>query len=276
LATFVQLREAQHRRNEPLTRGLAEQALGNELAARPPVAFQREQRQIVLGARIALLGGLFEQRRAFFAIPLYALAGPVHQPERHLRRRIPLFGSFLVPARCCPQVFLDAVTVGVKDAKAERGGGAALVGSALIPPPGLFVVAFAANPARTNQPGIGLRVDDSLLGGRPAPAQRLGRFLRHVEAVRKEKLAIVLGRFAVALGGHPVPSRDARRVLGVASQVEQAELVLRFGMILLRSSPIIESRVGEVGKDPMAAGIEQPQTIVCFGIPRRGGGRPRL
>ena len=220
LAGFIQLGEAGYGRYEILPRGLAQQGFGGALVARPAGAFQSEQRQIVLGARVALLGGFAEPFRRFVDVAIDALAGKVHQPERHLRRRIAFFCRFLVPAGRGREILLQPVTVGVEDAEAELGSGAALSGGARIPVPGRLIIVLATDPARVNQPGIGLRVGDPLLGRRPAPTQRLGPVLRDLEPVWKEQRSIVVGGLGVALGGGTIPSRKARRLRAVAVKMQ--------------------------------------------------------
>ena len=149
---------------------------------------------------------------ALSAVAIDALAGKVHQPERHLRRRIAFFCRFLVPASGGRKVLLHPVTIGVEDAEPELGSGAALSGGERIPVPSFLIIVLATDPPRVNQPGIGLRVGDPLLGRRPAPTQRLGRVLRDVEPVRKEQCSIVVGGLGVALGRGTIPSRKARRL----------------------------------------------------------------
>src|SRR5690348_531694 len=96
------------------------------------------------------------------------------------------------------------MTIGVEDAKTQLAGGTALLSGELVPPPGLHIIPLAADAARIDQPSIVLRFGMALLGGRPAPAQRLGRVLRHLEAVRKEELSIAFGGCLVAFDSRSV------------------------------------------------------------------------
>ena len=123
-----------------------------------------------------------------------------------MRRGIALLGGFLVPARGNGEVLFHPVTVGVEDAEAELGNGAALSSGKRVPAPRFLIIPLAADPPRVNQPGIGLRIGDPLLGGRTAPAQRFGRVICDLEPVWKEQRSIVVGGLGVALGGDPIPS----------------------------------------------------------------------
>ena len=96
------------------------------------------------------------------------------------------------------------MTISVEDAKTQLAGGTTLLSGELVPPPGLHIIRFATNATRIDQPGVGLRFGMPLLGGCPAPAQRLGRILRHLKAVRKEELPIVFGGCLVAFGSRSV------------------------------------------------------------------------
>ncbi len=254
-----------------MSRSLAQQGFGGALVARPAVAFQSEQRQIVLGARIALLGGFAEPFRRFVDVAIDALARKAHQPERHLRSGIALLGSLLVPDGGGRKIRLHPVTVGVEDAESEFGSAAALGSGERVPVASFLIIALAADPARVNQPGIGLCVGEPLLGSRPAPAQCLGRILWDVEPVRKEKRSIVVGGLGVVLGGGTIPSRKARRMGAVAVEMHQAELMLRHRMALLCRAPVPAGGIGEVGDNAMPTGIEQSQPIPGFGV--SGGSR---
>ena len=55
LAALVQMGEAQHRRDQPLPRRLAQQRFGSQLIARA-AALESEQCQIVLRSRVPLIG----------------------------------------------------------------------------------------------------------------------------------------------------------------------------------------------------------------------------
>src|SRR6201981_3529080 len=92
-----------------------------------------------------------------------------------------------------------------EDAKPQPAGGTSLLSGELVPPPGLHIIRFATNAARIDQPGVGLRFGMPLLGGCPAPTQRLDGILRHLETVRKEELPIVFGGCLVAFGSRLVP-----------------------------------------------------------------------
>ena len=128
--------------------------------------------------------------------------------------------AIFVPASRGREILLQPVTVGVEDAEAELGSGAALSGGTRIPVPSCLIIVLATDPARVNQPGIGLRVGDPLLGRRPAPTQRLGPVLRDLEPVWKEQRSIVVGGLGVALGGGTIPSRKARRLRAVAVKMQ--------------------------------------------------------
>ena len=103
------------------------------------------------------------------------------------------------------------MTVGVEDAEPELAGSAVLSGGERVPVASFLIIALATDPARINQSGIGLRVGDPLLGGCPAPAQRLARVLWDLEPVRKEQRSIVVGGLGVALGGVTIMARASLR-----------------------------------------------------------------
>jgi hypothetical protein len=273
-SSLIHLREAQGRRHEILPRGLAQQRLGGALIARPSVAFQGEQRQIVLGARIALLGGFAEPFCRFADVAIDALTGKVHQPERHLRRGIALLGSFLVPAGGGRKIRLHLMAVGVEDAEAELGSGAALSSGKRVPVASLPIIGLTPDPPRVNQPGIGLCIGDPLLGSRPAPTQSLGRVVRDVEPVREEQRSIVLGSLGVVLGGGTIPSRKARRMRAMAVEMQQAELMLSHRMTLFRRTPVPAGGIGEVGQNPVPAGVQQSQPVRGLRISAGSGCRP--
>ena len=236
------------------------------LVARPAVAVQRYQSQIVLGARITLLGGLAEPFRCSVGVAIDPLAGKVHQPERHLRRRNALYGCSLIPAGGGRKILLHPVTIGVEDAEAKLGSGAALSGGERVPVPSFPIIGLATDPPCVNQPGIGLRVGDPLLGGRLAPMQRPGWVLRDVEPVWKEQRSIVVGGLGVALGGGTIPTRKARRLRAITFEVQQAELMLCHSVTQLRRPPVPAGGIGEIGDNPVAAGVEQSQAIEGFWI----------
>src|SRR3984893_2649139 len=183
---------------------------------------------------------------------------------------VTLLGGLFVPDRGSREVDLDAVTIGIKDAEAELGGSAALLRGELIPTPGFLIVLSAADAARVDQPGIGLRVDDSLLGRCPAPAQRLDGVLRHIEAVREQKVPIAFGGRAVALGSSLVPPRETRPPIdAITVQMQKAQLMLSLG-VTLRCRPLIAGgSIGEIGQDSVTTGIEQSQAVGRFGISER-------
>jgi hypothetical protein len=117
-----------------------------------------------------------------------------------------------------------------------------------------------------DQPSIGLSVDDTLFGSRPAPAQCLGRIRRDVEPIREEQRSIVVGGRGVAFGGGTIPSRKARRMRVVTIEMQQAELMLRHRVALLRGAPVPAGGIGEICDNPVSAGVEQSQPMRGLGI----------
>ena len=159
-----------------------------------------------------------------------------------------------------PQVGFHTETIGVENAKPEFRRGTALRSAEQIPAPSFGVIAFTAQAARIHQTGICLRVGHSLFGRRPAPAKRFGMVLRHVDAIRKQELAI-------AQCGCPVPFCTAcRPIAACPSEMKQAELMLCSGVSALRGLPIIPRGIGEVGEHAMPARIEQSQPIERLGM----------
>ena len=98
------------------------------------------------------------------------MTGKVHQSERCLRCGIALLRRLLVPIGGCRKIFLHPVAVRVEYAETELSSRTALRGGEFVPMPGFPIIRLAPGAARIDQPGIGLRVGDPLLGGRPAPA----------------------------------------------------------------------------------------------------------
>ncbi len=86
------------------------------------LALQVQQAEIVIGRRVAELGGLRQQARAFVRI---ARAGAAFEGEHRQcehRVAIAMAGGELVPLRRLGIVAADALAVGVKFAEQRHGG----------------------------------------------------------------------------------------------------------------------------------------------------------
>src|SRR6516162_3359009 len=227
LAELVKAGEPVHRENMAYPRCPTQQCLSGGGVPRLVVALQSKQCEVVLRARIALGGGLREPGYGLFLVPLDTLPGEIHQRERHLRPVAPLPCSLFVPARRGAQIDRHTVTVSVEDAEAQFGGSIALLRGAQIPAPRFPIILFATQPASVDQPGCGLGFGHSLLGGSPAPTQRLFTVLRNTHAVRKQQLTVLQG-------GRLIPLCATRRLIAARPpEMEKAQLMLGLRMTLL-------------------------------------------
>ena len=161
------------------------------------------------------------------------------------------------------------MAIGIEDAEPELGSCTALLGSELVPAAGFFIIRLAIDPARINQSGIRLRIGNPLSRRRSAPMQCLGRVLRRLNTVRKEKLAIAFRGFLVLLGRCPIPLCKARPLGRTAVEVQQTKLMLCFGMTRFGGAPIIGRCISETGKNTMPAGVKLSQPISRFRLPCR-------